>query len=91
VVAGPPAISIDPSSGPNGQSVQVSGTGWQPGTAVTVDYVNLLGQTTSSTLGTVDTRGRFTVTLVCSDPVPGQHTIRASDGTHTASQPYLQR
>jgi hypothetical protein len=88
VVAGPPAISINPTSGPNNQSVTVSGKGWEPGTAVTVDYVNLLGQATSSSVASVGSNGRFVTTLVCSDPVPGRHTIRASDGVSTASQSY---
>jgi DNA-directed RNA polymerase specialized sigma24 family protein len=91
VVAGPPRISIDPSSGPNNQPVEVTGAGWTAGTNVTVSYVNLLGQTTSSVVVSVESNGTFATTLYCSDPVPGQHTIRASDGVSTASQPYTQR
>ena len=91
VVAGPPEISIDPSSGPNNQAVNVTGQGWEPGLSVTIAYVNLLGQTTSSTSAVIDARGRFSAVLVCSDPVPGRHTIRASDGTNTASQSYQQQ
>ncbi|MDX6274932.1 MAG: hypothetical protein QOJ92_2142 [Frankiales bacterium] len=88
VVAGPPRISINPTSGPNNQSVTVSGAGWEPGTSVTVDYVNFLGQSMGSSFGSVGSNGRFVTTLVCSDPVPGRHTIRASDGVSTATQPY---
>lgn len=90
VVTGPPAITADPSAGPNGQAISVIGTGWVPGTSVTVDYLDSLGNPRSSAIGTVRPDGTFAVTVTATDPLdlPGRHTIRASDGSRTATTTY---
>jgi len=89
--ADPLSLTSNPTSGPNGQELTVQGTGWMPGGMVTLEYVDPLGrQTGSRATQTVDARGRFTTTLSAQDPsnLPGRHTIRATDGTNTASASY---
>jgi hypothetical protein len=84
----PLALTADPSSGPNGTTVTLQGTGWSPRAAVTIDYLDPLGrQTGSHASATVDARGRFTTTLSAQDPsnLPGRHMIRATDGTQVTS------
>lgn len=87
----PLTLTADPPRGPNGAAVTLQGTGWTPRATVSVDYLDPLGrQTGSHTAAVVDARGRFTATLSAQDPssLPGRHTIRASDGSHTASTTY---
>lgn len=87
----PLSLSVDPPSGPNGVTLTVQGTGWTPGGTVTLDYLDPLGrQTGSHAAATADARGRFTTSLSAQDPanLPGRHTIRAGDGTQTASAAY---
>jgi hypothetical protein len=87
----PLTLTADPSSGPNGATVTLQGTGWTPRGSVTIDYIDPLGrQTGSHASATVDARGRFTTTLSAEDPsnLPGRHTIRASDGTQQTSATY---
>jgi DNA-directed RNA polymerase specialized sigma24 family protein len=84
----PLTLSADPTSGPNGTTVTLQGTGWLPRANIAIDYLDPLGrQTGSHASATVDARGRFTATLSAEDPanLPGQHTIRATDGTQTLS------
>lgn len=90
VVTGPAAITANPSSGPTGRAIRVVGTGWVPGTSVTVDYLDSLGTPRSSAIGDVGRDGTFSVTVTANDPLrlPGRHTIRASDGTQTATTTY---
>ncbi|MCU1589192.1 MAG: hypothetical protein JWP11_448 [Frankiales bacterium] len=87
----PLTLTADPTTGPNGGAVTIQGTGWLPRGTVTIDYLDPLGrQTGSHATATVDARGRFTTTLSAQDPsnLPGRHTIRATDGTQTASATY---
>lgn len=87
----PLALSIDPSRGPNGATLTVNGTGWLPGSTVTVVYYDTLGRRTpSESVADVDARGRFTTQLAAQDPtnVPGEHEIRASNGSQQASATY---
>lgn len=87
----PLTLTSNPGSGPNGQQVTVSGTGWVPGGVVTLEYLDPLGaQTGSRTTQAIDARGRFTTTIAAQDPtnLPGRHTIRASDGRNSASVSY---
>ncbi len=87
----PLTLTSDPTSGPNGQEVTVSGTGWTPGGQVTLEYLDPLGRPTGSrTTQAIDARGRFTTTISAQDStnLPGRHTIRAADGRNSASVPY---
>jgi len=82
----PLTLLLNPAAGPNGTAVQVTGSGWQPGATVTVRYLGPRGADTGSTArAVVDTQGRFSTTLTARDPnrLPGRHSVRADDGTHS--------
>ena len=81
-------ISISPTSGPRGTTITVTGTGWTPGTLVTVRYSGTLAGS-GSTAG-VDSTGRFTTQVTAGAPLPGGYAVTASDGSDTASQPFRQ-
>ena len=63
------------------------------GTSVTVDYLDSLGNARSSDIAVVRQDGTFTAHITATDPLnlPGRHTIRASDGTQTATTTYTAR
>lgn len=87
----PLALTVDPSSGPNGARLTVTGTGFLPGAEVTLVYLDPTGAPTGSrAVVTADARGRFTGELTAQDPnnLPGQHTVQASDGERTAEATY---
>ena len=83
-----PAVTVSPVQGPQGTSIIVSGTGWQPGDAVTVRYTGPVSS--SHTSATADARGRFTVTVTASGLVPGDYQIQASGSSGTASASFRQ-
>lgn len=85
-------LTVDPSSGPNGATLTVSGTGWTPGAEVLLEYLDPAGTPTGSqSIVVADERGRFTGELTAQDPnnLPGRHTIRASDGAQVAETSYV--
>lgn len=87
----PLTLVVDPSSGPNGATLTVRGTGWTPGAQVRLEYLDPTGTPTGSSAAVVaDARGRFSGQLTAQDPanLPGRHTVRASDGTRTAEAAY---
>ena len=87
----PLALTVDPASGPNGAVVTVNGTGWTPGSEVLIEYLDPTGASTGSqTRAVADARGRFTAELTAQDPnnLPGEHTVRATDGTLFAEATY---
>jgi hypothetical protein len=78
-----PALRIDPAEGPNGVTVSVAGTGWEPFVEITLEYLDLTGSPTgSSGLATADQSGSFTTSLAVQDPTgtPGDHVVRATAG-----------
>lgn len=82
------ALTLDPTSGPNGTLVRVGGSGFTPGASVEVSYRGTLGQPTGSqTSALVGPDGTFTATLRASDPtgLPGRHGVVANDGERSAS------
>jgi DNA-directed RNA polymerase specialized sigma24 family protein len=79
-------LLLDPSSGPNDTTITVSGTGWTPGAAVTVQYLQRVGRSVGSSVTVaVDAQGTFTASLTAHDSggFPGPHDVVADDGTHT--------
>lgn len=88
VSAAPVTLELDPSSGPNDTEITVTGSGWTPGAAVHVSYLERFsGNPGSSADGIIDELGQFTVTLTAHDSqaLPGPHTVTASDGVHQTS------
>ena len=81
-------ITIDPTSGPRGTSITVTGSGWTPGTLVTVRYSGTLAGSGSSSA--VDDSGHFTTSVNANAALPGSYTVTATDGGSTASQPFRQ-
>ena len=87
----PLTVTVDPTSGPDGATLTVTGTGWTPGATVLLRYLDPTGLPTGSESSVVvDTTGRFAGTLVAEDPndLPGEHVVRASDGEVTAEATY---
>ena len=88
ITAEPLSLVLTPSTGPNDTEITINGTGWTPGAAVTLTYVQAVTGTPGSTAtATVDARGRFTAALTAHDAqgVPGDHQVRAQDGEHQAT------
>lgn len=85
-VPGNEDITITPTTGPNGTTVTVRGTGWRPGATVTLSYYGPLGDTGQRGSAVVGPDGRFTGTIVAYDDerIPGFHTIRARAGSQSA-------
>lgn len=74
------AVTVEPAAGPSGTVLRVTGTGWQPGGRVTVQYLDTSGRPTSSrATGSVAADGTFSVQLRTPLAQPGQHVVRATD------------
>lgn len=88
--AGSASISVDPPRGPNGRTITVTGSGWQPGVTVSVTYYTGLGQPSSQAQATPGANGHFTVFLAAEDPtfVPGNHRVYATNGSQSATAFY---
>ncbi|MFP5218746.1 MAG: RNA polymerase sigma factor [Actinomycetes bacterium] len=83
-----PAITLDPTSGPEGTTITVTGTGWTPGSSVVVQFLRPGGRPTGSqATATVGADGTFATELTASDPTggTGERTVRADDGSRRAS------
>ena len=84
-------VEVDPAAGEAGARVVVSGTGWQPGSVVSVSYLRRDGtRTGSSASAEADEDGAFRTSLVTRDPrtPAGEHVVLASDGTVEARTTY---
>lgn len=87
-------ITLSQTSGDNGATIQVRGSGWKPGERVDIRYLNALGGSTGqSAVAFPDNDGNFSVSLVCFDSqrLPGPHTVdsrnasgQQDDATYTA-------
>jgi hypothetical protein len=89
--AAAPALQIDPAEGPNGGTVTVVGSGWEPSVEVALEYLDPTGAPTgSAAIATADDAGGFTVQLAAQDPTgtPGDHVIRGSAGDVLAEGVY---
>lgn len=87
----PLTLGLDPTTGPNGATLTVRGTGWPANKAVRLDYLDLLGrQTGSSIVVSAGPDGSFTTTISATDPtgLPGRHTVRGTNGTITTTAAY---
>ncbi|HEV2890113.1 MAG TPA: sigma factor-like helix-turn-helix DNA-binding protein [Frankiaceae bacterium] len=89
-VTGNERIAISPNAGPNGTTVRVTGSGWRPGSTVSLSYIGPLGDTDQRGSVTVREDGTFSGTIVAYDPerIPGFHTVRARGGSRTVDATY---
>jgi hypothetical protein len=81
-----PAIVVAPDQGAKGSTIEVSGSGWTPGSTVRVTY----GHTGTTVPATVDSGGQFTATLRATAVLPGVEQITAVAGSKRASTSYTQ-
>ena len=81
-------ISVSPTQGRRGTQINVTGRGFAPNTTIQLSYSGAL--TSGTGTATSDGQGRFSGTLTARGTLPGNHTITASDGTHSASAPFTQ-
>jgi len=82
------AVTLTPTSGPNGTSVQVRGSGFTAGASVRLAYLDAQGRATGSEAeATADAGGAFTAEIAAQDPAgqPGAHEVRARAGGRTAT------
>jgi acyl-CoA hydrolase len=77
-------ITINPTSGPSGTTVTVTGTGFAVGQTVTIKYNNALVTTNPPTVNTGSTGG-FTATFSVPVLAAGTYEVSASDATSTAT------
>jgi hypothetical protein len=82
------SIALSPSSGPRGTRVEVTGTGWAPGTPVTVRYSGTLATSTDSV--TANKHGTFTAHVTANAALPGSYKVSADNGSQSASQQFRQ-
>ena len=91
VTSAPPLVAeltIDPTSGPRGTRIHITGIGWEPGVPVNIRYTGALTTATASTTPTQ--RGTFSVTLLANGTLPGSYTVSADNGVESASQRFQQ-
>ena len=89
-----PAVTVSPTAGAAGDPVTVSGTGWEPGSALTLSYLDGAGQPVGSgARATADGDGTFSVRLGTGEDgsSTGQHRVEVTDGTTTRTATYAAR
>src|SRR3989441_12985167 len=73
-----PSISLNPTTGPAGSTIAVSGNTFLSNSAVTVSYDSAAVTTNPGTI-TTDSSGSFTATFTEPAPATGSHTVIAKD------------
>jgi hypothetical protein len=76
-------ITLNPTTGPSGTTVTVTGNGFGASKAITITY-NAISVTTSPASVTTNSTGYFTATFSVPVGVAGTYEVVASDGTNTA-------
>src|SRR2546427_2189696 len=78
-------ISLNPSSGPVGTTVNISGSNFAANSGITISYDNA-GITTTPTTITSTSTGSFTGSITVPSSIAGPHTVKATDASnHPAS------
>src|SRR5256712_7097515 len=83
VTTGTPAaaISLNPTSGPTGTTVNISGSNFAANSGITISYDNAGIATTPTTITTTST-GSFTGSItIPSSSIAGSHTVKATDAS----------
>src|SRR2546427_3952626 len=73
-----PAITLNPTSGPAGTTVNISGSNFVANSAVTISYDGSAITTTPTAITTTST-GSFTGSITVPSSNPGSHTVNATD------------
>jgi DNA-directed RNA polymerase specialized sigma24 family protein len=81
-----PVLALSPTAGRSGTNIEVTGTGWVPGSKV---YVSYAGKPQSS--ARVNSAGSFTTSVVANAFLPGQRVVTATDGEHTVKATFNQQ
>ena len=79
-----PSITLNPSSGIPGGTVQISGQGFRPSVSIHISYSGSTISTTPSNIYT-DIYGSFTASFTVPSIVSGNYAVRADDGIYSAT------
>ena len=82
-----PIIFLDPTSGPVGTSVDISGAGLDPDSPITIEFDGTPVDTSPSTV-TSTPAGFFTATFNVPPSSIGDHTVKATEGSNSASKTF---
>src|SRR5438445_13072530 len=77
-------ISLDPTSGPVGATVTVTGSLFLPASVVTISYDGITVATTPGTI-TTDLSGGFSATFPVPASTAGSHTVSAKDAASNSA------
>ena len=77
-------ISLDPTSGPAGTTVTITGSLFLPGSVVTISYDGTAVATTPATI-TTDLSGGFSATFTVPASTAGSHTVSAKDAASNSA------
>ena len=81
-------IILEPSSGPAGPSVTVTGAGFDPTSTVTIDFGSTSDVTTNPSPLKTTATGFFTATFNVPPSSNGDHTVKAMQGSNEDSKPF---
>src|SRR2546428_491473 len=79
-----PSISLSPSSGPTGTTVNISGSNFVANSAVTISYDGS-GITTTPTTVTANSAGSFTCSITVPSSIAGLLTVNATDASFNSA------
>jgi Bacterial Ig-like domain len=82
-----PIIFLDPSSGPVGASVNITGAGFDPSSTITIEFDGTLIATSPSTV-TSTPAGFFIATFNVLPSSNGDHTVKATQGSKSTSKTF---
>ena len=82
-----PIIFLDPSSGPVGASVNITGAGFDPSSTITIEFDGTPVATSPSTV-TNTPAGFFNATLNVPPSSNGDHTVKATQGGNSDSETF---
>jgi hypothetical protein len=82
-----PSITLNPSSGIPGGTVQISGQGFRPSVSIHISYSGSTISTTPSNIYT-DIYGSFTASFTVPSIVSGNYAVRADDGIYSATSTF---